>query len=144
MANFGSETVKSSKGAVTIGTEAKRVEGGWRLNGVKSFGCNTGVADWYLVTAKLEGAETAEGIVTFLVRSDTKGVRERHQWKAIGMRATATHGIILENAFVPDEERRLVRDLLRDAPLRVHLDAPGAHDAVVAAGDDDAAGASRL
>ena len=108
MANFGSETVKSSKGAVTIGTEAKRVEGGWRLNGVKSFGCNTGVADWYLVTAKLEGAETAEGIVTFLVRSDTKGVRERHQWKAIGMRATATHGIILENAFVPDEESLVV------------------------------------
>mmetsp|Transcript_6035 Transcript_6035/g.26667 ORF Transcript_6035/g.26667 Transcript_6035/m.26667 type:complete len:244 (-) Transcript_6035:621-1352(-) len=58
---------------------------------------------------------------------------------APGRRGDALHG-----AFVPDEERRLVRDLLRDAPLRVHLDAPGAHDAVVAAGDDDAAGASRL
>ncbi|MEC9072180.1 MAG: acyl-CoA dehydrogenase, partial [Myxococcota bacterium] len=108
MANFGSETVKSSKGAVAISTEAKRVEGGYLLNGVKSFGCNTGVADWYVVTAKLEGAETAEGIVTFMVERESKGLSERHRWNAIGMRATATHGIILEDVFVPDDESLVV------------------------------------
>lgn len=103
VANFASESVRSKDAAVTIATEASRTEGGWLLNGVKSFGCATGVADDYLVTAKLAGGETAEHLAVFLVPRDTKGVSERSKWDAIGMRATATHGIILENAFVSDE-----------------------------------------
>jgi len=108
MANFGSENVKTSKGAVTISTEAKRTEGGWLVSGVKSFGCNTGVADRYLVTAKLEGTRTAEGIVTFLIPSDAAGIEERHRWNAIGMRATATHGIVLKDVFVPHEDSLVI------------------------------------
>mmetsp|Transcript_5671 Transcript_5671/g.23328 ORF Transcript_5671/g.23328 Transcript_5671/m.23328 type:complete len:271 (-) Transcript_5671:580-1392(-) len=49
----------------------------------------------------------------------------------------------LHGAHVTDEEiARLVSDCARAAPLGVHLDAPGTYHAVVAAGDDDAAGAS--
>ena len=107
-ANFGSETVKTSKGAVTISTEAKQTEGGWLVSGVKSFGCNTGVADRYLVTAKLAGSDSAESIVTFLIPSDAEGIEERHQWNAIGMRATATHGIVLKDVFVSDEDSLVV------------------------------------
>ena len=54
VANFASESVRSKDAAVTIATEASRTNGGWLLNGVKSFGCATGVADDYLVTAKLD------------------------------------------------------------------------------------------
>ncbi|TXS96783.1 acyl-CoA dehydrogenase [Parahaliea maris] len=104
LANFASESVKSEKAAVTISTRASRVEGGYRLNGVKSFGCATGVADRYLVTASLEGYDTAEGLCTFFVERDAPGVSERSQWDAIGMRGTATHGIVLENVFVAETE----------------------------------------
>ncbi len=103
LANFASESVKSEKAAVTIGTSARRVEGGYRLNGVKSFGCATGVADRYLVTASLEGYDTAEGLCTFFVERDAEGVSERAKWDAIGMRGTATHGIVLEEVFVADD-----------------------------------------
>ena len=103
VANFASESVRSKDAAVTIATEASRTTGGWLINGVKSFGCATGVADDYLVTAKLEGGDTAESLAVFLVPRDTPGVSERAKWDAIGMRATATHGIVLEDAFVPDE-----------------------------------------
>ena len=103
VANFASESVRSKGAAVTIATEASRTAGGWLINGVKSFGCATGVADDYLVTAKLEGGDTAESLAVFLVPRDTPGVSERARWDAIGMRATATHGIVLEDAFVPDE-----------------------------------------
>ena len=49
----------------------------------------------------------------------------------------------LHGARVTDEEcARAVCHLARDAPFRIHLDAPGTDDAVVAAGDDDATGAS--
>jgi alkylation response protein AidB-like acyl-CoA dehydrogenase len=100
LANFASESVKSEKAAITIGTSAKPVEGGYRLTGVKSFGCATGVADRYLVTASLEGHDTAAGLCTFFVDKDAQGVSEREHWDAIGMRGTATHGIILEDVFV--------------------------------------------
>ncbi|MBK9053943.1 MAG: acyl-CoA/acyl-ACP dehydrogenase [Chloroflexi bacterium] len=104
LGNFASEVAKSSQSAVFIATEAEKVDGGWRLNGVKSFGCNTGVADAYLVAAKLKGYDTAEGLTMFFVPRDAEGVKERPPWDALGMRATASHGIILENVFVPDEE----------------------------------------
>ncbi|GIK55661.1 MAG: acyl-CoA/acyl-ACP dehydrogenase [Chloroflexi bacterium] len=104
LGNFASETAKSSQSAVFISTEAESVAGGWRLNGVKSFGCNTGVADAYLVAAKRKEYDTAEGLAMFFVPRDAPGVKERPQWDALGMRATASHGIILEDVFVPDTE----------------------------------------
>jgi alkylation response protein AidB-like acyl-CoA dehydrogenase len=103
LANFASESVKSEKAAITISTIAKETEGGYLLSGVKSFGCATGVADRYLVTASLEGHDTAAGLCTFFVDRDAEGVSEREHWDAIGMRGTATHGIILENVFVARE-----------------------------------------
>jgi alkylation response protein AidB-like acyl-CoA dehydrogenase len=102
LANFASESVKSEKAAITISTTATPVDGGYLLNGVKSFGCATGVADRYLVTATLEGHDTAAGLCTFFVDRDAVGVSEREHWDAIGMRGTATHGIILKDVFVAE------------------------------------------
>lgn len=104
LANFASESVKSEKAAITISTKATPVDGGVRLNGVKSFGCATGVANRYLVTASLDGYDTAEGLCTFFVDADADGVSERQKWDAIGMRGTATHGIVLEDVFVAAED----------------------------------------
>ncbi len=104
LANFASETNKNAGNAITISTEAKKTRGGWLLNGEKSFGCATGVADEYLVTAKLEGHSTAEGLALFFVPRNAAGVRERVKWDAIGMRASATHGLVMENVFIPDTE----------------------------------------
>ena len=104
LGNFASETAKSSKSAVFISSEATKTEGGWLLNGTKSFGCNTGVADDYLVAAKLEGTETAAGLAMFFVNQDAPGVTERSQWDSLGMRATSSQGIVMENVFVPDAD----------------------------------------
>ncbi len=104
LANFASESVKTEQSAISIATEATPVSGGFQLSGVKSFGCATGVADEYLVTAKLAGTTTAEGLALFLVQREAAGVRDRSRWDAIGMRGTATHGIILEEVFVPEED----------------------------------------
>lgn len=104
LANFASESVKSSSAAISIATTATRADGGWHLNGVKAFGCATGVADDYLVTAKLDGHDTADGLCVFLVAADAEGVSERTRWDAVGMRGTATHGIVLEDVFVADDD----------------------------------------
>lgn len=104
LANFASESAKSTTAKISISTTATRVDGGWSITGVKAFGCATGVADRYLVTAMLAGSETADGLCTFLVDRDAEGVAERTAWNAMGMRGTATHGIVLTDVFVPDED----------------------------------------
>ncbi|MEV0590708.1 acyl-CoA dehydrogenase family protein [Nonomuraea cavernae] len=104
LANFASESVKSSGANITIATTARRTEGGWILDGEKSFGCATGVADHYLTTAKLDGYETAEGLATFFVPRDAAGVSVRAPWDGLGMRATANNGIRLDGVFIPADE----------------------------------------
>ncbi len=101
LANFASEEAKSSASAVLISTTAAPAPGGWLLNGTKSFGCSTGVADEYLVQARVAEASGLDGLAFFFVPSAAAGVSERAQWDAIGMRATATHGIVLKDVFVP-------------------------------------------
>ena len=104
LANFASESVKSSTSAVFISTTATPTAGGWLLNGSKSFGCATGVANEYLVTAKIAGIDSADGIALFFVGRAAEGISERQKWDALGMRATATHGIILKDVFVKDTD----------------------------------------
>ena len=104
LANFASEEVKSSGANIAIATTASPVEGGWSLNGVKSFGCATGVADRYLVTAKIEGTTDAGGLSLFLVDRESEGVTNRPKWNGLGMRASANDGIIMENVFVAAED----------------------------------------
>lgn len=104
VANFASESVRSKDAAISIATTASAVDGGWVLNGVKAFGCATGVADDYLVTARMDSGSTAEHLAVFLIPRDTPGVSNRTKWDSLGMRASATHGIILEDVFVPSED----------------------------------------
>ncbi|QCX27623.1 acyl-CoA dehydrogenase family protein [Nocardioides jishulii] len=101
--NFASEAVKASNANVLIRTTATRTEGGWLLNGEKSFGCLSGSADYYLVTARREDVEGLDALTLFLVPRDTEGARPRSPWIGLGMRASDNNGLIMENAFVPDE-----------------------------------------
>ena len=102
MGNFTSEGAKSEKAKLTIETTATPTEGGYILNGVKSFACSYGVADYYLVTASLEGTDDAAGLCTFIVDATGAGLGPRIKWDAVGLRGSATHGLVLDNVFVPD------------------------------------------
>ncbi|MFF3611546.1 acyl-CoA dehydrogenase family protein [Streptomyces sp. NPDC002580] len=103
LGNFASESVKSSSANIAISTTAEKAPGGWLLTGEKSFGCATGVADTYLVTARLEGTEGADGLALFLVPRTAAGVTSRERWNGLGMRGSANHGIHLDGTFVPSE-----------------------------------------
>lgn len=101
--NFASEAVKASNANVLIQTTATQTDGGWLLHGEKSFGCLTGTADYYLVTARRADLDGLESLSLFLVDRTKEGVRNRTQWNGLGMRASANHGIVLDGAFVPDD-----------------------------------------
>ncbi|PJJ56373.1 alkylation response protein AidB-like acyl-CoA dehydrogenase [Mumia flava] len=101
LANFASEAPKASNANVLISTTATPTDGGWLLNGEKSFGCLSGTADYYLVTARRSDVDGLDAISLFLVARDSEGIRPRQQWNGLGMRASDNHGLVMEDTFVP-------------------------------------------
>lgn len=103
LGNFASEAAKASNANVLITTTATRTDGGWLLDGEKSFGCLSGTADYYLVTARRADVDGVDGLSLFLVARESDGVRPRAPWNGLGMRASDNHGLVLEGCFVPDD-----------------------------------------
>jgi hypothetical protein len=85
-------------------TTATKVDGGWVLNGSKTFITNGSYADCALVltvTDKEKG--TRGGITGFVVEKGTKGFRPGRKENKLGLRASDTSELIFEDCFVPDE-----------------------------------------
>lgn len=83
-------------------TTAKKVSGGYVLNGTKQFITNGGLADVYVVFATLDPAQRADGITAFIVEKEM-GVQPGKKEKKMGIRASHTAQIHLEDVFVPEE-----------------------------------------
>lgn len=113
-------------------TTAKKEKGGWRLNGSKMWITNASVADIALVWAK-----TDEGIRGFIVEKNFPGFFQREIHHKFSLRASVTGELILENCFVPEENRlqnanRGLADALRcltEARYGIAWGAIGAADA---------------
>jgi alkylation response protein AidB-like acyl-CoA dehydrogenase len=88
-----------------IGTIARKVDGGYVLDGQKHFSTLSGVADWYVVFANLAGvADPMKSLTLFVVAKDHPGLEPIMNWDAMGMRATSSNGIRITNCFVSDSD----------------------------------------
>jgi benzylmalonyl-CoA dehydrogenase len=91
----------SDVGAIT--TMAERGDGGWRLKGAKTWVTNAPVADVLTVCAKTSAERGMKHIALFLVDRQSPGVTLGRQIDKLGVRASATGEILLEDVFVPEE-----------------------------------------
>ncbi|QTD42552.1 acyl-CoA dehydrogenase family protein [Sporosarcina sp. Te-1] len=82
-------------------TEAVQVEGGWRVTGRKTFTSMSPVLTHFLVTAWIE---ERNGIGTFLIKRTDEGLSIDPTWNMVGMRATESHDLILEQVYVPVDQ----------------------------------------
>ena len=85
-------------------TTATRVDGGWRLNGGKTFITNGSYADCAVllaVTDKEKG--TRGGVSAFLIEKGTPGFRPGRKENKLGLRASDTSELLMEDCFVPDD-----------------------------------------
>jgi acyl-CoA dehydrogenase len=57
-----------------IATTATRVAGGWRLDGVKTWISNAGIADSYVIFARSSEAPGTKGLSAFIVDANTPGL----------------------------------------------------------------------
>ena len=80
---------------------AEKVEGGYKVNGLKVFASGAPSADIFM-TGAVE--QTAEGptALQFGVPMKSPGVSIVETWDTMGMRGTASHSVKLENVFVAD------------------------------------------
>lgn len=84
---------------------AKKVSGGYVLNGTKHFITNGGIADVYVTFATTDPNLGADGINAFIVDGSTKGVTPGKKEKKMGIRASHTAQVHFEDVFVPAENR---------------------------------------
>jgi alkylation response protein AidB-like acyl-CoA dehydrogenase len=83
-------------------TKAKRVDGGWRITGRKSFGSLTPVWTRLGLHAMDASDPSAPKIVHAFIPRGTEGVSIRETWDVLGMRATRSDDTVLEDVFCPD------------------------------------------
>ncbi|WP_347251262.1 acyl-CoA dehydrogenase family protein [Legionella sp.] len=95
---FGLTEPDSGSDPASMRTYAKKVEGGWRLNGAKMWITNAPIADIAIVWAK-----TDEGIRGFIVERDFKGFSSPEIKHKMSLRASLTGELVFEDVFVPDE-----------------------------------------
>ncbi|MDF3072441.1 MAG: hypothetical protein K0S54_108 [Alphaproteobacteria bacterium] len=89
-------------------TTAKKVDGGWLLNGVKAFATSAGGATHVVITAALEDVTLSalEQQQWFLADAASPGISiDESWWHSLGMRATVSHKVGLKDVFVADRYR---------------------------------------
>jgi len=80
-------------------TIGRRTADGWRISGHKLYSTGIPVLRWLLVWGRTD--ETEPRVGTFLVPADAPGIKVVPTWNHLGMRATASHDVILEDVAIP-------------------------------------------
>jgi glutaryl-CoA dehydrogenase len=80
-------------------TRAKKVEGGYSLTGAKTWITNSPIADVFVVWAKDDGGE----IRGFILDKGMKGLSAPPIHGKVGLRASITGEIVMDNVFVPED-----------------------------------------
>ncbi len=88
-----------------ISTTAVRDGDEYVLNGTKRFITNGGIADVHVIFATEDKSKGWGGLAAFVVEKGTPGLSEGTVWKKMGIRASHTADVILEDCRIPVENR---------------------------------------
>lgn len=86
-------------------SNAKKVEGGWRLNGSKTWITNAPIADVFVVWAKVYGQkDVKDGTIRgFILEKGMKGLSAPKIEGKFSLRASITGMLAFDDVFVPEE-----------------------------------------
>lgn len=84
-------------------TTAVRDGDSWVLNGAKTFTTHASVGQVAVVFASTDSSRKHHGISAFIVEKDTPGFRVGKHEDKLGMRASDTSEVVLENCRIPAE-----------------------------------------
>src|SRR5207247_1239269 len=107
LAGFALSEPESGSDAASLCARAVRAGDQWVLSGTKAWATNGGTADVMMVMARTDRPEArrgAKGISTFIVPTDAAGYRPGKPEDKLGLRASNTTAIALEDVRLPAEQ----------------------------------------
>ena len=115
-----SEGGAAAAGAAAFGTTARRVEGGFLVNGRKIFASLSGHANQYgiLCTDITDGTASRRNTLYLAVPAQAPGVAVAGEWDPLGMRGTVSRNLLFEDVFVPEEAALMPPGLYFQAAMR--------------------------
>jgi alkylation response protein AidB-like acyl-CoA dehydrogenase len=101
--NFSEPGTTSLIGARPLSARARRVDGGWAITGRKMFASMLEAADYCMVMAYPDGATGPYAGIILLIPPNAPGRAVNPNWDTLGMRATRSDQLILEDCRVADD-----------------------------------------
>ena len=101
--NFSEPGHTSLIGERPLSVKACPVSGGYRITGRKMFASMIEAADYVLVLVYPETAVSPTAGMLVLIPPDAEGRRVIANWDTLGMRATRSDSLVLEDLWAPDE-----------------------------------------
>jgi alkylation response protein AidB-like acyl-CoA dehydrogenase len=101
--NFSEPGHTSLIGERPLSVRARPVNGGYRITGRKMFASMIEAADYVLVLVYPETAMSPTAGMLVLIPPDADGRRVIANWDTLGMRATRSDSLVLEDCWVPQE-----------------------------------------
>lgn len=95
----------SGSDAYSLRTRAEKVDGGYVLNGAKTFVTNAPVADVSVVFATVDPKRGMWGVTGFIVEHDTPGFSVSRHIDKMGLRTSPMGELIFQDCFLPDENQ---------------------------------------
>lgn len=100
--------------------EAVKVEGGYRVSGRKVFCSQSPVGAAMSTMFAYDDPEQGLRILNMAVPMSAEGVQVLEDWDVLGMRATGSHSVVLDQVFVPEDKVLANRPHgVIDGPLQV-------------------------
>ena len=114
-----SEGSAAAAGRAPFGTTARKVDGGWIMNGRKIFASLAGAARYYgILCTEDKGDEHPADLKDTLylaVPCDADGFEVVGPWDPLGMRATVSRNIEMKEVFVSDDMQLMPRGVYHAA-----------------------------
>jgi alkylation response protein AidB-like acyl-CoA dehydrogenase len=117
-----SEGGDAAAGKKAFGTTARRVEGGWIINGKKIFASLSGYADYYgALCTEIQTPDdqmSRANTMYLAVPAEADGVSVEGNWDPLGMRGTVSRTLIFKDVFVGDDAQLMPRGIYFQAAKR--------------------------
>ena len=111
--NFSEAGTTSLIGERPLATTARRVDGGYSITGRKMFASMLEAADYCLVMAHPEGAAGPLPGILLLVPRNAEGRSVDANWDVLGMRATRSNSLMLDDCRLPESAALFRSDDIR-------------------------------
>jgi alkylation response protein AidB-like acyl-CoA dehydrogenase len=107
LGSFALSEADAGSDAAALSAQARRVDGGWVLNGAKAWITNGRFGDVVIAMVRTDTPEDrqgARGIGAFIIPTDSEGYVIGKKEDKMGQRASETVSIAFQELFVPDAQ----------------------------------------